>query len=413
MRKPTVLFINRVYPPARGATGRVLRDLAQAFARDGWAVTVLTSGSRAGEMRDGNIRVLRLKSKGGKTLFAYAMIWLRLFFAALRLPRHQLVVTLTDPPLLVVAGNIVSRLMGAKHIHWCHDLYPDILPIVGLKPPAAVMNFLRSLSRRAMKSCDRVVVVGRCMARHLTMTGMDMTKVTVIPNWTDQELVAINKSADPIRLSKAANDHPVTEQLIREKPFFVDMEPKFRVLYAGNLGRAHPIATIVEAATLLQASNPEIEFVFVGDGPGFDRIAQERSRRELDNIRLLPHQPPSRLKGLMESGDVHLVSMKHEAAGMLVPSKMYAALAAGRPCIFVGPEQSEPARVLSEYHAGTIVAQGDASGLAQAILRYRLDSETWFRAFEGATRAGQDFGPEGSIQTWLQRARDTIRYRAA
>lgn len=413
MRKPTVLFINRVYPPARGATGRVLRDLAQAFSRDGWNVTVLTTGTRGGELRDGNIRVCRLKVKGRKTLSGYAWTWLRLFTAALRLPRCQLVVTLTDPPMLVVAGKLVAKAMGAKHIHWCHDLYPDILPIVGLKAPAFVMNFLRSLSRRAMKSCDRVVVVGRCMARHLTLTGMDMTKVTVIPNWPDQELVKINTEADPIRVARAANDHSVMETLIKEKPFFVDAEPKFRVLYAGNLGRAHPISTILEAASLLQASNSEIEFVFVGDGPGFDRIAQERARRGLDNIRLLPHQPTARLKDLMESGDVHLVSMKHEAAGMLVPSKMYAALAAGRPCIFIGPQQSEPARVLAEYHAGSIVAQGDATGLAGAIRQYRTDSAAWFAAYEGATRAGQDFKPDGSIQAWIERARDAIRYRAA
>src|SRR5262249_35654055 len=141
---------------------------------------------------------------------------------------------------------------------------------------------------------------------------------------------------------------------------FRDTEPKFRILYSGNLGRAHPVQTILDAATLLAGTNPEIEFVFVGDGPQFDRLAHERARRGLENIRFLPYQPASRLRELMESGDLHLISMSDRAAGLLVPCKLYSALAVGRPCILVGPAQSEVARIIEDFHAGTVVPQGQA-----------------------------------------------------
>ncbi|MDD3021031.1 MAG: glycosyltransferase family 4 protein [Alphaproteobacteria bacterium] len=437
MKKPSVLFINRVYPPVRGATGRVLRDLAHAFARDGWDVTVLTSGPESGEIMDGPVRVRRVSSRGGKNIRSYLWVWVKLLMTALMLKRHNMVVTLTDPPMLVVAGRIISRIKHSSHIHWCHDLYPDILPVLGLKLPLRVMNFLKASSRRAMKSCDRVVVVGRCMAKHLAFTGLDMSKVTIIPNWPDLELssftlaslhieppvqskpsrkmTARHTHAGPIRIKNVANGNFVAQArgALNKRPFFLDDSPKFRVLYAGNLGRAHPISTILEAAAMLSPTHPEVEFVFVGDGPGYDRIASERARRGLDNIRLLPAQPVSRLKELMESGDVHLISMKHEAAGMLVPSKLYAALAAGRPCILIGPDHTETARVIREYGAGSVVEQGNAKKLVSEILQMRMDGNVWFAAHTGASKAGEDFAPNHSISSWIRSARDTIRYRVA
>ncbi len=419
MQKPTVLFINRVYPPAKGATGRVLRDLAQAFARDGWAVTVLTTGSATEIVMDGLVRVHKVSSKPGKTPLRYGLVWSKLLWAALRMPKHRMIVTLTDPPLLVALGRIVARVKNSTHIHWCQDLYPDILPALGMKVPKWTMNILRKLTRRAMRSCDRVIVVGRCMAKHLAHTGFDMTKVSVIPNWPDFELTPAAKMriANNNTVNNSHNNQNKTKivlsgrDIFNARPFFLDESPKFRVLYSGNLGRAHPISTIMDAASILQETNPEIEFVFVGDGAGFEQLAQARSRRGLDNIRLSPPQPLGRLKDLMEGGDVHLISMKHEVLGMLVPSKLYAALAAGRPCIFIGPESSETAKVIHEFGAGTVISQGHSKKLAEEILKFRNDGNIWFAAQSGAVRASEQFVPANSISSWIKGAREAIRYR--
>ncbi len=408
MQKPSVLFINRTYPPGKGATGRVLRDLAQAFSQDGWQVTVLTTAEEESQKNEGAIRVKRLKASTIKTPLNYFMIWLRLLVAALKMPRHTLVVTMTDPPLIVAAGRFIAKRKKSSHIHWCQDLYPDIMPVIGMKLPKFIMNWLQDVSRRAMKSCNRVVVIGRCMARHLHHTGLDMNKVTVIPNWPDREIS--NPIPISIKINNIANDHqrqPARDQNGQHVHF--DTAPKFRVLYAGNLGRAHPVSTILDAAAILQYQHPEVEFVFVGDGPVHERLVAERNRRGLENIRLLPTQPAERLRELMESGDVHLISMKQEAAGMLVPSKLYAALAAERPCILIGPEQSETARVIHDYHAGSVVPQGSPTALAETIHNYLTDGNAWFSAQEGAIRANQDFEPTQAMTTWIKRARESVK----
>lgn len=399
MRRPTVLFLNRVYPPSRGASGRVLRDLARSMAREGWQVTVITTGPKTTTERDGAVRVMRVKSsckpRGG---LGYILIWMKLLFAALKLPKTHLLVTMTDPPFLVVAGRWISKIKGNKHIHWCQDLYPDLFSALGVRVPGFIDSVLKSASRKAMKTADKVIVIGRCMARHLSFDGFDPKQITVIPNWPDQELI------------RPANDKALSPKQVRAVEGAREFEeqhkhgPRFRVLYAGNIGRAHPVETILQVAANLNETNPDIEFVFVGDGPRHEMINRERVKRHLDNVRLLPYQPSSRLKALMESGDVHLVSMDEHAAGMLVPVKFYSSLSAHRPCVFVGPAQSETAKVIADFKAGSVIAQGDVHLLEKEIRQYRENSDKWFAAYEGAKNASGIFLPKESINAWIERA---------
>ena len=396
MKRPSIVFINRVYPPSRGASGRVLRDLARSFAREGWQVSVITTGEKAVRERDGAVRVIRVKGKQTPSALGYVWILLKLFVTALRLPKAHVVVSMTDPPLLAVAGQIVSLIKGNRHIHWCQDVYPDLFPALGVSMPAPLLGPMRALSLWAMKAADKVIVIGRCMARNLSQDGFDPKQITVIPNWPDSELGQ----------SKTKESAPALFEIegMRKPEEQIQQDPKFRVLYAGNIGLAHPVETIVKAAEILAVEHPEIDFVFVGEGRGYDKLAQERQKRHLENIRLLPFQPANRLAELMESGDVHVISMKHEAAGMLVPSKLYAAIAAYRPCVMVGPAQSEAAKVIKSFSAGSVVRQGQAKKLAEEIRQYRMDRDKWMRAYEGAQEAAKVFVPKDAIDAWIDRA---------
>ncbi len=396
MQRPSILFFNRVYPPVRGATGRMLRDLARAFAKEGWHVTVVTSGEKAGRERDGAVHVVRVKGPAKPSAIGYLWVCLKMFISGLRLPRRHIVVTMTDPPFLALAGRALAKAKKCRHIHWCQDLFPDVFPALGLNLPPVIKDVLKNMSGKAMEGSDRTIVIGRCMARQLSYYNIDPRRITVIPNWPDAELLQPANDAVPAEKNGAVQD------LIKEAP-------KFRVLYAGNIGKAHPVDTILQAAEILGHEHPEIEFMFVGDGPRFDYITKEREKRRLDNIRLIPFQPVSRLRTLMESGDVHLVSMKDEAAGCLVPSKLYSALAVGRPCIFIGPAQSEVAKVINDFKAGAVVAQGQAEHLAEAIRHFRMDGDEWFAAQQGAGEAGQVFIPSQSINAWIERAWDVAQ----
>ena len=136
MNKPSILLINLVYPPTRGATGRLLQDLAYALDHSGWNVTILTTGDKTDTDHDKNIKIHRVRSsREYKTVFGYLWTWWRLFFAAVGLPKHDVIITLTDPPMLVVLGRFVAALKKSKHVHWCQDLYPDILKVLNINLP--------------------------------------------------------------------------------------------------------------------------------------------------------------------------------------------------------------------------------------------------------------------------------------
>ncbi|MCK5385049.1 MAG: glycosyltransferase family 4 protein [Alphaproteobacteria bacterium] len=408
MRRPTILFMNRVYPPMRGATGRLLRDLARAFARQGWHVTVVTCGAEADDLYEKSIRVIRVKGPAKpKGTFGYVRMWFKLFFAALRQERRHVVVSMSDPPLLVVAGSLVAKIKGSYHINWCQDLYPEVLPTLGKNFSSFWMSIFMFLRRRAMNSSDRVIVIGRCMARYLTHKGGgDAQKVTVIPNWPDLELVD-PEAAEAV--SSVVCDLPDDAHPPRPFDKQLKTKPRFRILYAGTIGLAHPVDSILEVARILEKEGSDVEFVFVGDGPGFDELARLRSERGLDNIRFIPFQPITQLRDVMESGDVHLISMKEEAAGFIVPSKLYAALAVARPCIFIGPEQCECAKVIRDYGAGVVVPQGDSKTLLKAVKTFRESGEAWFGAHNGALQAREVYTPNNSIDAMIERAWDLVR----
>lgn len=399
MHQPSVLLINRIYPPQRGPTGRLARDLARAFVAEGWAVSIVTTGPRAGVERDGAITVHRAKGPEKPGWLVYPWLWLKLFWTARKAGHADLVISMTDPPMLAVLGHHIARSKNARHFHWCQDFYPGVMGALGFKFPGFLQRLLEKVSRQALQSCDRIVAIGRCMAQRIADEGISPRRISVIPNWPDAELVnpppAIKQFGEG-KEKAASSSKPYLHQ--------VKTTPKFRVLYAGNIGRAHPVGTILDAARILEEQHPEIEFTFVGDGKRIENLARERDRRGLGNIRFIPYQPADKLREVMESGDVHLIALREEALGYMVPSKLYAALAVGRPVIFAGPEGSEIDQILKDFGAGVRTSPDDGKALAEAILKYRMDGDAWFTAHDGALEAGKALTPKESMKAWVKRA---------
>jgi len=414
MQKPSVLFINRIYPQARSdkgraASGRLLKDLAREFARQGWSVRVLTTGERGGKEMDGPIAIRRVRaSDQPRGKMRYGLIWFKLLIRGLFVPRSDVVITMSDPPLLAIAGGWLARIKGAKHLHWAQELYPDLFPVLGFNFHGGVMRWMKARMFKALNSSERIIAVGQCMGERLKSQGVAAPQISIIPNWPERVLAHDIQLKPKSQKNNAKNKPlPVGAKAMSE---MLSGAPKFRILYAGTIGLAHPIDTILRAAEILESKHDDIEFVFTGNGAGFDLLSEQRDKRGLQNIRLIPFQPASRLREMMESGDVHLITMKQGAAGMMVPSKLYAAMAVARPCVFVGSKQSEAAQVIEEFGAGAVISHGDADALAAQIRQYREDSEAWFAAHEGAAKAGTIFKPHDHMRAFIERVNKAAGY---
>jgi colanic acid biosynthesis glycosyl transferase WcaI len=364
---PSVFFINRVYPPDDGATGQLLAELAEALAREGWRVTILAPGSPSTQDgRSSSIAVHRVRglpftrTSFWKRALSYASLYPALLWRALRLPRHDVIVTLTDPPMLLMVGPLLKFCRRSRLVHWAQDVYPEVAEELGvLRRNGLVTRMLRTLSTWSLRRHDEIIVVGRCMKERLCARGIEESKVSVIPNW------AVGISV------------PQRSTLNAQTPF--------TVMYSGNFGLAHPFEAIIEAVKLVEAACAPVRFVFAGTGPKLDSILAALA--SCANVEFRAPVPLDDLPAALATADVHLACMSEALLGLVVPSKVYGALAVGQPCIFLGPRNSEAARIISESKCGLILDPCTGGVELAAVLQRWANHDFEYSALRSACAA--------------------------
>ena len=216
------------------------------------------------------------------------------------------------------------------------------------------------------------MVLGDRMAGWARNQGLPEEHIAVIPNWADGETVVPIAHAD--NALRAA----------------WGLTGRFVVAYSGNLGRAHDYTTLLDAVERLQEEK-DIEFLFIGGGHRHAELQAEVRARRLDRVRWLPYQRRERLSESLGAADVHWVSLRPELEGLIVPSKIYGVLAAGRPVLFVGDSAGEIGSLLRRRVCGMTLAIGQGEEMAAAILRLR-DSPDLCRTMGRNARIAFDAG---------------------
>ncbi len=359
-----IIFLNRFFYPDHSATAQLLSDLAFDLAGRGNSVAVITSRQRIDAPdaalpkleRINGVEVHRVwttaSSRG--SLAGRALDYLTFYICAgwrlFRLSREgDVVVAKTDPPLISLVASAVSRIRMTRQVNWLHDLFPEVAIRLGVGALSGWFGrALRWLRNRSLKSSAVNVVLGDGMANVLASEGIDPGRISIVHNWCDgQSIRPLERSANPMRES-------------------LNLDDAFVVMYSGNLGRAHDLSVIVEAAQQLE-NHPDIVFLVVGDGVKRPWLEAEIRGRGLSNIRLEGYQPRERLGESLGVGDVHLVTLLPELEGLIVPSKFYGVAAAGRATVFIGSRQGEIARIIADARCGVCVPPGDGRALAEQI----------------------------------------------
>lgn len=355
-----VLLLNQFFPPDLAPTGQMAAELGEDLVAAGFEVTALASrgtylggGALPKRERHRGIDVVRVAatSLGKRTLVHravdYASFHVTAAAALARLPRHDVVIALTTPPLIAAVGLLARTLKRSRLVYWVQDLYPEVAIAFGaLRPGSLAARTMAAISRGVLRRADRVVALGEAMRARCIAAGAQAERTVVIPNWADAEAIRpVPHAENPLRAEIAGGATTV-------------------VMYSGNMGRGHDLATLVEAARLL-GDRADIRFVFAGDGARRGEV--EAAVERLPNVRLVPYQPRERLAESLSAGDLHLVALSAEMEGLLEPSKLYGIMAAGRPALFVGPAGTEAARTIAAERCGAVVRNGDAPGLARVI----------------------------------------------
>lgn len=349
------ILINRFYWPDEPATAQLLTDLAEALAADGHGVNVIArrpgdtwpiTDSRSG-VTILRVRATRWSGRGALGKIAdFATFYVGALFGVIVTARPgDIVVALTDPPLLGVGIWLTARLRRARVVHWVQDIYPEIAITVARQRWLNVVVPLRNLAWRRADTC---VTLGTDMAGVLRTAGVATGKIARFPNWAPAGL--------------AAQPSAAAESLRSEW----HLAGKFVVLYSGNLGRVHDLDPLLDLAEQLLPF-PDIAIVMVGSGARHAVLTQEAARRRLTNLHFHPSQPRTRLAQTLALGDLHLVTLLPGCEPYVFPSKLYGIAAIGRPVLFIGPRACELARLVRLNAMGLTFTRDAIPAMAAAI----------------------------------------------
>ncbi len=398
---PSILFINQHYWPDCAATALMLTDLAEYLAEQGVDVHVLCSRGHylsgamevpAEETHNGvHIYRVRATAFGRETTLGRLTDYASFFASTLRRvlagPAYDYIIPLTTPPLLPLVGAIAKRVRGQAYGIWSMDLHPDAEVAAGMFTEDGLpARMLHALNNAGYRHADFVVDLGTYMKRRLRDKGVAGDRLHTIPVW--------NRKDDVTPLPHA--DNPLRTEL--------GLEGKFVVMYSGNAGVAHRFEEVLATMKRLDG-HPDIEFVFVGEGPKKDRIQAFADRHALSNFRYLPYFPREDLKYSLPMADVHLMTLREEMAGIAVPGKLYGIMAAGRPVLMVGPEASESGETIRISDIGRVVdptqEETAARTLYDELMALYHDSDERTRLGENARDAFMEhFEREVCCRAW-------------
>jgi colanic acid biosynthesis glycosyl transferase WcaI len=393
-----VAFFNRSYWPDVAATGQYLTELAQDLVeRHACEVTVVAgqpltaSAVRSGgifsrETRNG-VRILRANGTHFRPRrFAgraanYLTYFTSASLASLFVRRPDVVVSMTDPPIIGLLALATARRTGAKFVFWCNDIFPEVAVLLEDFQSDIVNAGLDRINRFVISHADVVVAIGARMKRRLVEEkGADPSRVETIHYWADCDAIAPTPRDNAFARANGLVD-------------------KFVVMHSGNVGASQNLEMIVEAADRLRGC-PDIVFAIVGDGMKRAALAESAAARGLTNLRFFPYQPKETLDESFGTADVFVVSLKAGIEGYIVPSKLYGTLAAGRPYIAAVDASAEPADVARDHRCGLLVAPGDVDALVAAVTRLKDDPEECAAMGRRAREAAWLFDRRRAVSTY-------------
>jgi colanic acid biosynthesis glycosyl transferase WcaI len=272
----------------------------------------------------------------------------------------DVIFAMTDPPFEGIVGAFLALLKGKPYLYNIRDMYPDMAVGGSIVKPGLLPRIWERLHRWALRSATRVIVLGEDMRQRIISKGVAADRVLVVRDGAD--LVPVNPPAAD----------PEVVRAIRGNFQFV-------LLHAGNLGFYGAWDTLLEAARQLAAEN--IGLVFVGDGAQRERL--QLAAANISNVRFLPFFPDSKIPSVLAAADAHLITVKRGLEGVVVPSKMYGILAAGKPIVAVAPKACDVVALGKEL-GFSVSSDPDDPGQLAACIRQISGNTERLRAMEKA-----------------------------
>jgi colanic acid biosynthesis glycosyl transferase WcaI len=388
-----ILLFNEYYPPDTSATAKMAVRVAETLAQR-HQVTVVAGRPSYDPDEFYPFKFLRRDTRNGVVVervgsTAYPRHRMRrrvsnyLTYLALAVPRAialrpDIVLAMTDPPVAGIAGAFVARRIGRPFVYNIRDMYPDMAVGGDIVRPGAWVNRWEKMHRRALKQAARVIVLGDDMRERILAKGVAEERVVVVRDGTS------------FPASMPDRNDPIVQEL---RCGF-----EFAVLHAGNLGFYGAWGTLLKAAQILRNENTGLVFI----GGGANRAVLEASAANSPNVRFLPFRPVEQIPHVMMAGDLHIVTVRRGLEGVVVPSKLYSILAAGRPVLAVAAPTSDAARIVVESGCGLAADPDDPAAVAAAIRELRGDPSRLAEMGRRARETAKKYATVNELQRFTE-----------
>lgn len=387
-----ILLFNEYYPPDTSATAKMAAQVVASLAGR-HRVTVVSGRPSYDPDAFYPYRFLRREVSGdiavervGSTAYPRHAMRCRvanyLSYLSLAVPRSialraDLVLAMTDPPVAGIAGAFIARATRRPFVYNVRDMYPDMALGGGIVRRSRGVDAWEAAHRWALHQAARVIVLGDDMRARILEKGIPAERVVVV------------RDGASIPAALASPEDPVVKEIRGGFPFVA--------IHAGNLGFYGAWDTLLEAARLLGDS---AALIFIGDGA--HRASLELAARGISQVRFLPFRPPDQIPFVMAAGDVHIVAIRRGLEGVVVPSKVYSILAAGRPLLAVAPDNTDVARIVRDFGCGAVADPDDPAAVARAIRDLRADPVRLEEMGRRAREASLSFARERELAHFVE-----------
>jgi lipopolysaccharide/colanic/teichoic acid biosynthesis glycosyltransferase/glycosyltransferase involved in cell wall biosynthesis len=250
------------------------------------------------------------------------------------------------PPITVgVAAAVIGFFRRTPFVYDIQDLWPDTVAASGMMSNPAVLGLLGSLCKFVYRRASHITVLSPGFKETLARRGVPPDKIDVIYNWCDETVFKFDYDPGARRAGSA---------------------DKFSILFAGTMGTAQGLESVLQAAQICRRTAPTAEFLFVGGGVERAKLERMAEEMKLDNVRFMPRQPMHAIGGILAGADFLLVHLKDDPLFRItIPSKTQAYLAAGRPIIM--GVRGDAADLVRQSHSGVLCEPGNPQSIAEAV----------------------------------------------
>jgi len=396
-----ILFLTDNFPPEVNAPANRTYEHCKEWVKEGVEVTVVTCVPNfpKGKVYDGyknrlfqkenidGIKVIRVWSyitanEGFvKRILDYVSYGIMAFFVGLFI-KTDLILATSPQFFTAASGSILAFFKRKKWVMEVRDLWPESIIAVGAMKRNGVIRFFEWWERRLYMSADHIIVVTDAFKEKISNRGINTDKISVFKNGANLDLF---KGSDK------------SLHLIKKH----QLEKKFVVAYIGTHGMAHGLHFILESIVQIQLTNPNILFLFMGDGAEKNNLLEKAQKLKLTNVLFLDSVGKKEVVDYLNLMDVALVNLKSSDTFLtVIPSKIFEAAAVGKP-ILLGLK-GETQKIIEDYQAGLCFIPENKESFIHAVLEISSNETEYLRYKKGCEKLAKDFDRKLIAKQYLQ-----------